>query len=193
MCSHVNVNMQPPRGWQIALLVVLAVVLVGVSSTIGALSSVRSSRNWRRARPASAPPAVVFQIVWPVLYLLAAGGLWFIVVSPKAVSPGIRWTSVALLSAVLVLSFAWTPVFTKGTASASRAATWMIVAMLMLALPGIVLAAATSPVAAALWAPWLGWLTFALTMSNETTRLLLAREQQLERHSGPRLKPPASA
>ncbi len=96
--------------------------------------------------------------------LLVAGGLWFQCVAPSTAHAGVRWTGVALLAAQLLVSWAWTPVFASGR---RREATWMIVAMLLATLPGIVLAARTSTVAAALWAPYAAWLVFALVLSSE--------------------------
>ncbi len=144
--------------WQIgllvALLVVLQVVPLGISMAPGA-------RVERSSMPSIAPPAPVFVVVWVVLYLLAAVALWFQCCA-KGVSPGVQWTGVALLGAQLVAGWFWTLLFR----SDKRAATWMVAAMLIVTLPGLVLAAKTSVTAGALWAPYAAWLVFALVLSS---------------------------
>lgn len=150
------------KPWQIALLVVLLVVFEVVPAVI-AMKYNGGLRVAASCLPA-APPPIVFAVVWPILYALTAAGLWFQCTSTKPVAPGIQWTGVALLAAQLVVSFAWTPVFSSGK---TRAATWMIVAMLLTSLPGLLLATQTSTTAGALWAPYVAWLIFALILSAQ--------------------------
>lgn len=156
--------------WQIATLVSLIVVFQVVPAVVASQFSVRASPLWKTTvRPSVAPPPLVFSVVWPVLYLCAAGAMFFQAAMPSTASAGVRWSGAGIMGAMLVLSFAWTPVFVKGKA---KAAAWMIVAMLMLGATGTVLAGATNIISAALWAPWLGWLVFALIMSAETAKNL---------------------
>ena len=147
--------------WQIGLLCALIVVLEGVGAAIGT-----SFKIGNAALPPSAPPGIVFAVVWPILYLLAAGGLWFQCVA-KSTPSGMQWAGVAVMAAQLVLSFAWSPVFVSGN---TQAATWIAVSMLALVAPGLVLAARTSTVSAALWAPYAAWLVFALVLCSEVNQ-----------------------
>ena len=159
----------PP--WQIGLLVSLVVVI----EAAGVVAGVATTRGASLAAglPPSSPPPVAYPIVWSVLYAIAAVALWLQCVAPSQagsiVAPGIQWTSVALLGAQLLLSFGWTAIWTSGN---TRAATWLVVGMLALAVPGVILAARVSIIAAALWAPYLVWLVFALVLCSEvnTTR-----------------------
>ena len=147
---------------KIGLLVALVVVCQVVPAVIAAQANKTIKRTSNQLP--SAPPPVAFSVVWPLLYLLIAGSLWFLCATPSSAPPGVRWTAVALLAAQLPLNWAWLPVF---SADKRRAATRMIVAMLMLTLPGIVLAARTSTIGGALWAPYAAWLVFALVLSSE--------------------------
>lgn len=148
----------------------LLAALVVVCELVPALVALRTRASLSRTatKLPSAPPPVAFSIVWPLLYLLAAGGLWLQCVAPSTAHPGVRWTGVALLAAQLVCSWVWTPVF---AANKRREATWMVVGMLMATVAGIILAARTSVVAGALWAPYAAWLVFALVLCSESNRI----------------------
>jgi tryptophan-rich sensory protein len=74
----------------------------------------------------------------------------------------VKWTAVALVSAQLVVGFAWPVVW---NANQLRAATFMILGMLALLAPGIVLTSRVNTVSAALWSVMAVWLVFALLLS----------------------------
>jgi len=145
----------------IGILVVVIVLVQLSAASLGLLA-----RKYKPLpKPASSPPGVVFSVVWPVLYVLAAVALWLQITSPStAVSPAVQWTGVGLMAAQLILGFAWMPVFASGR---HTTATWMIVAMLVLSVTGVTLAAATNAVAGTLWAPYIAWLIFALVLSAQ--------------------------
>lgn len=146
----------------IALVVILVVsvqVLAAVSGYFAPMSCAKSPKA------PSQPPGIVFAIVWPILYLCIALGLWLQVVSPdRQVSKGVQYAGIVLMLLQLVASFAWSPVFVYGN---SKAATWLIVAMLLIGVPGLVLAAKTNIASGALWAPYMAWLVFALILSSQ--------------------------
>ena len=115
--------------------------------------------------PPSAPPGFAFAVVWPILYALAAVALWLQITSPTASAlPGMQWTGVAIMALQLAIGFSWMPVFTAGY---TKAATWIIVVMLMMTVTGLTLAAGTNGIAATLWAPYAAWLIFALVLSSQ--------------------------
>lgn len=135
-----------------------------IAAAVGKTPS--ATRSLPDSLTASAPPPTAFKVVWPVLYALAAAGLTMLSVGqaqPGSVS-GYRWAGVAFLGASIALSFGWTPVFQSGD---TRGATWMIVAMLVLAVAGVVCAASVNTTSAVLWTPYLVWLAFALILSSE--------------------------
>ena len=148
----------------------ILVTLIVFTQLTSASSSLLSSKTFKTSYaatppPASAPPGFAFTIVWVLLYGLAAVALWLQITAPTpTVSSAVQWTGVAFMMLQLVIGFAWMPVFAAGH---RKYATWMIVGMLMLSGVGIVLAAATNTVAAALWAPYVAWLVFALVLSAQ--------------------------
>jgi len=143
----------------------ILVVLIVLVQMLAASSGLLAKKYKPLPRPASSPPGVVFAVVWPVLYVLAAVALWLQVTSPStAVSPAVQWTGVGLMAAQLMLGFAWMPVFASGR---HKAATWIIVAMLVMSFTGTTLASATNIVASTLWAPYIAWLIFALVLSAQ--------------------------
>lgn len=138
-------------------------------AVIGATSPIQKSKGWQRQRPPLAPPAVVFPIVWFILYALAAAALCLqLLVPEKGVTAAVQYTGVALLAAQLIIGFAWPIVWNKGN---TRGAAYMIVAMLALAIPGVILATKTNLVAGALWSPLLAWLVFALVLTAQRSQV----------------------
>lgn len=105
----------------------------------------------------SSPPPIVFAIAWSLLYTLA--GIALTVQGFQAQTPA-DWAALALMLAVVVGTWGWPAVYTKS----ANAGTWFIVALLVLALCGVL--AWRSPLAA-LWAPLLGWFVFALILSTQ--------------------------
>ena len=149
----------------IVTLVVLVVFLQAASAT----SSLLVYNEFKRAPVApSAPPGAVFMVVWPVLYALAGVALWLQLVTPSsagvAVLPAVRWASICLMAVQLIAGFAWMPLFATGR---TKAATWLVLGMLIVSVTGVVLVAGVSGSATALWAPYLVWLTFALVLSAQ--------------------------
>lgn len=130
---------------------------------ISAVSPIQKSSGWTVKKPAFAPPAVVFPIVWSFLYIAAAVALMLqIFWASKDASDALKWTAVALVSAQLLIGFAWPVVW---NANKLRAATFMILGMLALLVPGIVLTSKVNTVAAALWSVMAVWLVFAMFLS----------------------------
>lgn len=152
-----------PRAIGIPLIWILVLVPPAV---IAAVAPIKDSEGWKRKKPAFAPPAVVFPIAWTFLYIAAATALMLQVFWPSAQSsPALQWTAVALVSAQLVMGYAW-PFLWR--ANNLRGATLLIVAMLACLTPGIVLTTRINVAASALWSVMAVWLAFALTLSAAT-------------------------
>ena len=135
--------------------IVTLVVLVVFLQAASASSSLLVYNEFKRAPVApSAPPGAVFMVVWPVLYALAG----------VAVLPAVRWASICLMAVQRIAGFAWMPLFATGR---TKAATWLVLGMLIVSVTGVVLVAGVSGSATALWAPYLVWLTFALVLSAQ--------------------------
>ena len=137
---------------------------------IAATSPIQKSSAWNSSsRPAFSPPAVVFPIVWSLLYAAAAAALMLqIFWASGTASAALKWTAVALVCAQLISGFAWPVVW---NANKLRAATFMILGMLALLVPGIVLASKVNAASAALWSAMAVWLVFALLLSAASTQI----------------------
>ena len=135
---------------------------------VGTLSPIRRSHAWISHRPPFAPPAIVFPVVWSLLYIAVASALTLqIFWASEGVRASLKWTALALVCAQLLIGFVWPVVWNRGRTSASI---YMILGMLALLVPGIVLTAKVNISAAALWAVMAVWLVFALVLSTSSSR-----------------------
>ena len=107
-------------------------------------------------QPPLSPPAVVFPVVWSVLYALmgiSAARIWLELPSEE------RSRGLVLFLLQLVVNFLWSPVFfvlqDYGTAFVLLIVLWALVFLMIRQFNKI------DPVAAALQIPYLIWLTFA--------------------------------
>lgn len=153
------------RAWVLpVLLVVPAVVALVIGSTCGARAS-SSLKTAGSAGSPSAPPGPVFMVMWTLLYLLvgaAAGWQAYTASSPA------HWTSLALLAATVVVSWAWPTVWAKARPRGplpGAAPVWVIGAMLLVG--GTALTLVPNSTSAALWAPYILWLFIALGLAMQ--------------------------
>ena len=162
------------RQWWWAVIVSAAVVSAIVPAAImaatpGATSVLKVQGAGGGATP-SAPPSVVFSILWPILFLLAGGTLAY---QGLTAAGGLDWAAFALLLAGVVLCWAWPAVFRASVKGSS----WLILGILLLTVLGVVLWAGgpSAPGAAcALWVPLAVWLVFALMLSVQTQTIVTA-------------------
>jgi len=107
-------------------------------------------------QPPLSPPAILFPIVWTVLYLLM--GISAARVSLQEPSPE-RSRGLNLFVAQLIVNFFWSPIFFNAKAY-GFALLWLIL-LWVLAFAMIRSFRRTDPLAALLQIPYLLWLTFA--------------------------------
>ena len=134
---------------------------IGLAEIVGILSGLVSMEGMARfaeniTQPPLSPPAVLFPIVWTVLYALMGFGAARIYYSPdrKERSMGLN-----LFILQLVLNFLWSPLFFNRQAYGAAF-------ILLLLLLGTVLAMSVSfykadPLAGKLQIPHIIWLSFA--------------------------------
>ena len=107
-------------------------------------------------KPPLSPPALVFPIVWSLLYALMGIGIARIAVKPNS-SDQPRSKKLFLLQ--LLVNFLWSPLFfhlqAYGAALIWLLLLWMLVLFMMISFRK------TDPIAAYLQIPYLIWLTFA--------------------------------
>ncbi|HTU11578.1 MAG TPA: TspO/MBR family protein [Allosphingosinicella sp.] len=149
-----------------ALFTVPAVVLLGMLS--GYLSNSGYSNAWFRAlqKPGFMPPGWAFGAAWTFLYILLGLSLAMLLHAKGAVK---RDRVIILFVGMLVLNFAWSPVFFgmhKVTLGLS-----LIAAMIVATMALIILLWKIRVVAGLLLYPYLGWLMFAGLLNYEILRL----------------------
>ena len=134
---------------------------IGLAEAVGLLSSLLS-RNATASFGASAlqsplsPPAIVFPIVWTILYALMGIGAAKISLTPS--SPQ-RSQSLNLFVTQLIVNFFWSLIFFNAGAY-GFALLWLIM-LCILVLWMILTFRKVDPLAAWLQVPYLLWLTFA--------------------------------
>jgi tryptophan-rich sensory protein len=167
-------------GVQIAGIVGLCTTVLVVPFVIaGVLAPMKGSDS----TTPSSPPAIVYPIVWFVLYVCAGAALALQIYWPTHGSAQLVRVAATLMAAQLLLGFAW-PLIRKHCSS--NVATWAIVGMLLLAFPGVVLTNQVNGMAASLWAPYVAWLLFALMlMVQDKTISHVMRENAVRGHVSP--------
>ena len=137
------------------LVLVPGTVLLGfLSSALG--GSPQSDWFIELAKPSFYPPAVVFPVVWSVLYAAMGAALAMVLVARRA---RWRWPAVAAFGAQLALNLAWSPLF-----FGAHRIGWALADIAALALAVVVtlvLFARVRRNAALLLLPYLAWLCFA--------------------------------
>jgi tryptophan-rich sensory protein len=149
-----------------AVITVPAVVLLGTLS--GYLSNSGSSNAWFEAlrKPGFMPPGWAFGLAWTLLYILIGISLAMLLHAKGAQK---RERAIILFGLMLVINFAWSPVFFgmhKVTLSLS-----LIAAMIVCTIGLIFALWKIRIVAALLLYPYLGWLMFATALNYKIMEL----------------------
>lgn len=149
-----------------------AATAAGVVATaaVGTAGGDYSSRWYRRLhKPSFEPPAIVFPIVWPLLYADIAIASAAVLEAAKAgVNQRARESYAAALGANLVLNATWTPVSTRSRhvrlaavqAGVLAASSWDLVRR----------AAPLHQGAAVALTPYAAWCTFATVLATDLAR-----------------------
>ena len=145
--------------WKVYVFWVLLAEAVGILSGLLSREGIRAFSEVA-VQPPFSPPAVVFPVVWSVLYALMGLGAARIWLSGPSSS---RDRGLDLFVAQLVLNFFWTPIFFNlqayGLALVWLLALWVLVFWMIFEYRKVDKVAAWSQV------PYLIWLTFAVYLS----------------------------
>ena len=107
-------------------------------------------------QPPLSPPAILFPMVWAVLYLLMGISAAGVSLAPPSAE---RSRGLNLFVAQLIVNFFWSPIFFNARAY-GFALVWLL--LLWVLVLGMILSfRKTDPLAALLQIPYLIWLTFA--------------------------------
>lgn len=141
-------------------------VWIGISLLTGVLSGLLSRGGMAEyaqntIKPPLTPPAVVFPIVWTLLYILMGIGAARIWLSEPSVQ---RSTSLNLFVTQLVVNFFWSIIFFQLRAF-DLAFLWLLL-LWGLVLWMVLTFRKVDPVAAVLQIPYLLWLTLAAYLSG---------------------------
>lgn len=128
---------------------------------IGGLSAGLSSKGMAlyttMNKPPLSPPAVVFPVVWLILYLMMGLASHFVLISEA--EAGDRMTALILYAVQLAMNFMWSIIF-FGWGLYMAAFVWLIV-MWCLVIICTIRFFGISKIAAYLLIPYIIWLTFA--------------------------------
>ncbi len=112
-------------------------------------------------QPSFAPPAIVFPIVWSILYTLMGISL-YLVVKDGLDKPGVR-DAIFYFAVSLVLNFFWTPIFFKW-GLILFGLVWLV-AMIFFAIITAYKFYNINKLAGIMWIPYILWLLFALVLN----------------------------
>lgn len=138
---------------------------IAITNTVGFLSGWLSQEGIAAfdqavAQPPLSPPAIVFPIVWTILYTLM--GISAARVTLRPASPA-QNKGLNVYIAQLIINFFWSLIFFNAKAY-GLAALWLLL-LLALVLWMILLFRKADPLAAVLQIPYLIWLIFAAYLS----------------------------
>lgn len=134
---------------------------IGISEAVGLLSSLLSREgrmifSQTATQPPESPPAILFPIVWTILYALMGIGAARISLTPASAQ---RNRSLNLFVAQLIVNFFWSLIFFN-TGAYGFALVWLILLFLLVLWMALEFRK-TDPLAALLQLPYLLWLAFA--------------------------------
>ena len=134
---------------------------IGISEVVGLLAGLltRSSTeiySQTIMKPPLSPPAIVFPIVWTILYALMGISAARVRLAPSSKE---QQRATNLFIAQLIVNFFW-PLFFFNLQAFGFAFVWLIL-LWVLVLLLIIASNKVDPVAAWLLVPYLAWLTFA--------------------------------
>lgn len=109
-------------------------------------------------KPPLAPPAILFPIVWTILYILM-GISAALVYGTKEVTPRGSSKALTIYALSLILNFSWTLIFFR--LRAFLAAFICLIALLFTIIKTIIAYMKVSPIAAYLQIPYAVWVAFA--------------------------------
>ncbi len=109
-------------------------------------------------KPDLAPPAIVFPIVWPILYILMGVGST-IIFNSQGVDPKEKKNALQIYAIQLALNFLWSIIFFNfrafGLSFVVIIVLWILILLMILKFAGV------NKVAGLLQIPYLLWVTFA--------------------------------
>jgi len=144
---------------------------IGLSEAVGTLSGWLTREgtaiyNQNIIKPSFSPPALLFPIVWAILYALMGIGAARVRSAPPSRE---RNSAINLFIVQLVVNFFWSLIFFNaqafGFAFVWLLLLWVLVLLMILAFRE------TDPLAAWLQIPYLLWLTFAAVLNFSVWRL----------------------
>ncbi|THE65696.1 tryptophan-rich sensory protein [Salinadaptatus halalkaliphilus] len=142
---------------------VLLVTIVG--SVPGVLSSPESAWFQALEKPWFYPPTIAFPIVWTALFILLGVALWLLW---RSDAPG-RRLALGLFVLQMAVNVAWTPTFFA--LEMPLAALGIILTLWVFIVAMMAAARRVDWRAAALFVPYLAWVTFAAVLNFEIWQL----------------------
>ncbi len=147
---------------------ILFLVLAFAAAGIGSLATSSSVDTWYDSlqKPAWNPPKAVFGPVWTVLYILMAISTWRVW---RVGDPLSARVTVMLYALQLALNALWSILFfgrqSPGAALVDILALWLLLTVIFIRFW------TRDRIAAAMWAPYLLWVSFATALNSAIWKL----------------------
>lgn len=150
------------------------IVAILIPLAVGALSALLSGgMDTVMVQPAFAPPAILFPIVWTILYILMGISSYLIAQSPDTTmsdsGTGNKTLAFIVYALQLLFNFFWSIIF-FGFSQYLFAFVWLLILIALIILM-IYLFNQISPLAAYLQIPYLLWCIFAAVLNFAIYRL----------------------
>ena len=147
------------------------VLFILLSETVGILSGLLSQEGIRSfsentIQPKYTPPAIIFPIIWTVLYALMGIGAARISLTQES---NARSAGLNLFILQLIVNFFWSPIFFN-TNTYGFALLWLLL-LYALVITMALAFSKSSKTAAYLQIPYLLWLTFAIFLNYNVWKL----------------------
>ena len=136
------------------------IIFIVTAELVGALSALLSGQHKdffnSLEHPPLTPPAIVFPIVWAILYALMGIGAYLVYVSEDS---GIRTFSLRIYTIQLAVNFSWSIIFFRFELLGLAAVVAVLLAVLVAAMVWAFYR--TRPLAGTINLPYLAWSIFA--------------------------------
>lgn len=139
--------------------VIIGAVIILLCGILSALAGGSTESYRELVRPRLAPPAILFPIVWTVLYVIIGGAAGAVACSCDKSSEADKYKGLLFFVIMMVFNFVWSPLFFG--AGAYFAAFVAIIMMIVLTFFIIIFFRRVCRISAWAMIPYLLWLFFA--------------------------------
>lgn len=146
--------------YDLILLVAIVLAMIMMSIVVSLFNPNTKEEYYSLSRPKFAPPAILFKIIWIILYILMAWSLYrIILITNTGENTVIQLT---LFISQLIINYLWSFIFFKF--KKRKLALFNIIILILLVISLIISLIKLDILSAILLLPYLIWLLFALVL-----------------------------